>query len=150
MNKEQRWELRYVSKLDGSVKNCYPRSEEKKNAQLAICKENGIKVIHCKKLYPFNTWKNQHNFMLIANICSNRMHDMDMGEIPYSEAEYDRLQARKEQADRLFCMAGDGNSEITWLYWEDWKAAKELTETAILHRQEACIASGRPDLVQYC
>ena len=38
MKREQRWELRYVSIKDGKEKNCYPRSEEKKNEQLAICR----------------------------------------------------------------------------------------------------------------
>ena len=146
MKKETRYELRYISKKDGTEKSCYPRSEAKKNEQLALCREHGVRVIFCKKLYPFNTEKNQHNFMLIANICSNRMHDMNMGEIEYNAAEYDRLEALKEKADRLFC----AELPIAWLPWEEWTAAKELSTMAITHRQEACVAAGHPEWVAYC
>ena len=143
--KEQRWALRYVTK-HGTEKVCYPRSEEKKNENLEICKRNGLKVISCKKLYPFNTYKNQHNFELINNICFNRMHDMDMGEIEYDAEEYDRLEVMKEKAEKFFCLP----LPVAWITWEDWKEAKELSEMAIIHRQNCCIENGRPDLVMYC
>lgn len=144
--KEERWALTYVSSKDGTTKVCYPRSKEKKEEQLAICKERGIKVLSCKKLYPFSTEKNQHNFELIRNICWNTMYDMQSGEIPYDEAEYDRLEATKEKADRFFGLP----LPIAWLPYEEWSEAKELATAAIIHRQEACIRNGRPDLVQYC
>lgn len=143
--KETRYELRYVSK-SGQEKVCYPRSEEKKNSNLALCKENGIRVISCKKLYPFSMEKNQHNFELIRNICLNAMFDMDSGEVPYDKAEYDRLSALSEQAERLWCLP----LPIAWIPYETLREAKELAHMAILHRQNACIEAGRPDLVAYC
>lgn len=149
MKKEQRWEFRYVvvSAMGQEIeKVCYPKSEEQKNKNLETCKRVGYKVLSVKKMYPFNTMKNQHNFMLIANICSNRMHDMDFGDVEYDAAEYDRLDAMKEKAERLFC----AELPVAWLTWDDWKDAKELSEMAILHRQDACIEAGRPDLVKYC
>lgn len=146
MNRENRYELRYVSPVNGNVTACYPRSEEKKNENIEFCKERGIKVISCKKLYPFSTEKNQHNFEPINNICFNRMHDMESGEIEWDEAEYDRLSEMREKAERFFGLT----LPVAWLTWEDWKEAKELASMAVLHRQEACIANGRPDLVTYC
>lgn len=145
--KEQRWELEYVSLKDGSVKHCYPRSEEKKNEQLAFCKEKGIKVNHCKKLYPFNMEKNQHNFDLIHNICLNRIHDICcMGEKEQYDGELERLEEMAELTEKLFCLP----LPIAWIPWEVWKDAKEVSQMAIIHRQNACIANGRPDLVTYC
>ena len=144
--REERYALTYVSKKDGSTKVCYPRSAEKKDEQLAICKANGIKVVSCKKLYPFSTEKNQHNFMLIANICFNRIHDMENGDIPYDEAEIERLEAQKEKADRFFCL----DLPVAWLPYEEWKEAKEMATMAVIHRQEACVVNGRYDLIQYC
>jgi hypothetical protein len=143
--KETRYELRYIA-ADGKEKKCFPRSEEKKNENLAICKERGYRVVSCKKLYPFSMEKNQHNFELIRNICFNTMSDMDSGEIPYDAAEYARLSDLKDKAERCFGLP----LPIAWLPWETYKEAKELAFMAILHRQEACIANGRPDLVTYC
>lgn len=79
--RKQRWELRYQL-ADGTPKTYHPTSEEKKEQALATCKANGYRVISCKKLYPFNTEKNQHNFDLIHNICMNAIFDMDSGETP--------------------------------------------------------------------
>lgn len=146
MKREERFELQYISKKDGTRKSCFPRSAEKKEEQLRLCREHGITVISCRKLYPFSTEKNQHNFALVANICANRMHDMNMGNAPMNAAEYDRLEALKEKADRFFCL----ELPVAWLPYEEWAAAKELSNMAINHRQEACIAAGRPDLVTYC
>ena len=143
--KEQRWELRYVNK-DGVVKACYPRSKEMKDEQLYIAKERGLRVLSCKKLYPFNTYGNQHNFELINNICHNAMYDMDMGEKPYDEEEYERLSVLKDKAEKYWMLP----LPVAWLPWEDWKDAKELSQMAIIHRQNACIEAGRPDLVTYC
>lgn len=149
MMKEQRWELKYaVPSADGGrvEKTCFPRSEEQREKNLHICKDRGYAVLSCKKLYPFNMASNQHNFSLISDICFNRMHDMETGETNWDSAEYDKLQATKEKAERFFCWS----SPVAWLTWEDWKDAKELSVAAVIHRQEACIAAGRPDLVQYC
>ena len=143
--KETRFEMRYINGK-GEEKVCYPRSEEQRDANKQKCKELGYKVISCKKMYPFSTIKNQHNFELINNICFNTMHDMQSGEIPWDDAEYDRLEGMKKKAEEFFCLP----LPIAWLTWDDWKEAKELSEMAILHRQDACIANGRPDLVTYC
>ena len=147
MERTQKWELVYgVKTADGEVvKRCYPNSEEKRAKNLAICKERGYRVVSCKKLYPFSTEKNQHNFMLIANICSNRMNDMFM-EGDYNSAEYDRLEALKAKADEYFELP----LPVAWLPWDKWQEAKELASMAIEHRMSVCVENGRPDLVQYC
>ena len=144
--KEQRWALRYISQKDGTEKVCYPRSEEKKNEQLSLCKQRGITVLSCKKLYPFSTEKNQHNFELIHNICMNTLHDMETGEVEWDDAEYDRLTALKDKSEKFFCL----ELPVAWLPYDELVEAKEIAAAAVIHRQEACIRNGRPDLVSYC
>ena len=145
MKKEQRWELRYVNS-NGEERVCTPRSMEQKEENIRKCFRLGYKVLSCRKLYPFSTNKNQHNFELISNVCYNTMHDMDMGEIPYDGEEYDRLSDMKDKADRFFCY----ELPVAWVTWEEHCEMKELANMAILHRQDACIRNGRPDLVTYC
>lgn len=145
MNKESRYGLTYINGA-GEERYARLRGEEKKQEALDRCKKSGFKVISCQKLYPFSTMKNQHNFDLIANICLNRLFDMDAGDVPYDEAEYDRLRELRDKAIKFFCL----DLPVAWLPYEEWKDAKELSMMAILHRQECCIANGRPDLVTYC
>lgn len=144
--KEDRFEIRYISKKTGKEKRCVCIGKENRDKNLGICRDNELKVLSVKKLYPFNTYKNQHNFELIRNICFNTRYDMDSGEIPMDKAEYERLGKLEEKADRFFCL----ELPLAWLPWEDWKEANELAQMAIMHRQNACIANGRPDLVTYC
>ena len=145
MNKEQRWALKYEGR-DGQVKVCYPRSEAKKDEQLRVCREHGIRVISCRKLYPFSTMKNQHNFDLIHTLVMIDLYDIWSGDKKVSDAEYSRLEDLRDKSERFFSL----ELPVAWLEWEDWKEAHELSQMAILHRQEACIANGRPDLVTYC
>ena len=132
MKREERFELIYIGK-DGAEKRCYPRSNTKKEENIRICEENGLKVVSCRKLYPFSTMRNQHNFELIANICSNTLYDMDMGVIPMNEAEFDRLQKTRDQAEKYFTY----DLPIAWVPWEEYKEMKELATAAICHRDEA-------------
>lgn len=142
---EERYAFRYLSK-DGREKVCYPRSKEKRDENYAYCKAHGVTVVSCQKLYPFSTEKNQHNFGLIHDICFNTMYDMESGEVPMDKAEYERLSDLKDRAERFFCLP----LPIAWLPWEEYRDAKEIAQMAILHRQNACIENGRPDLVAYC
>lgn len=147
--KEERYEFKYaVPTAEGneSIKTIYPRSKSRIEENKAACKKHGYRFISVKKLYPFNTYKNQHNFELIYNICFCNLNDMEIGEKPMDRAEYDRLYELKEKAEQFFCLP----LPVAWLPWEDWKDAKELAEMAILHRQNACIEAGRYDLVALC
>lgn len=150
MEREQRWEIKYemLKGTEWVQRKCYPRTAEKRDESIEILKsKDNYRLISCQKMYPFDMWNNQHNFELISNICYNRMRDMEDNEIPFDHAEYDRLDALKEKADRLFMMM---TGPITWLVWDDLKDAKELSMMAVNHRMNACIENGRPDLVQYC
>ena len=142
--KEERYCITYISKKDGSEKKCYPRSTEKKDEQLSICREREIRVLKCEKLYPFNTYKNQHNFELIHNIAMIAIYEMRDGERSWDE--YDRMEELKEKSEKFFC----AELPIAWVPYSEWKEMKELSEMAIMHRQDACIANGRPELVSLC
>lgn len=144
--KEERWEIRYISKNDGIEKACYPRSKEKKEEQLAIAKEQGVKIVSCKKLYPFSMERNQHNFELIKNRCRNIINDMLMGDVPYNEAEINRLSDLADKADNYWGY----ELPVAWVPWEELREMKELSTMAINWRMDRCIEKGRPDLIQYC
>ena len=140
MKREERYALTYINGK-GETKVCYPRSTETKDVNLRICKEHGYKVVSCKKLYPFNTYRNQHNFELIANICYNTMWDMNNGEIPYNEAEYDRLYETRTKAEKYFCY----DLPVAWVPWEEYKEMKELAAAAVCHRDAACARAREHD-----
>ena len=150
MNREQRWEQRYaVPTANGNWKEkvVYPKSEEQRDSNKKKCEALGYRYISCKKLYPFSTNKNQHNFELISNICYNRIHDICvMGEDEAYDGELDRLEALKEKAEKYFLYP----LPVAWVTYEDLREMKELSNMAIMHRQEACIRAGRPELVTYC
>lgn len=143
MNRETWYELRYDRKGEERVVRF---RENHKAGNLQACKERGFKVISCRKLYPFNTMKNQHNFELIYNICWNRIYDMEAGDEPWDDAVYDELEARKERASYFFRLP----LPVAWLPYEEWQEATEMATAAVLHRQDACIKAGRPDLVSLC
>ena len=134
MKREDRYELRYISLKTGEEKCCDPRSKAKRDEQLAICKERGIKVISCKKLYPFNTMNNQHNFQLIYNICFNEMTDMQDGTEPMNTIEYEKLSARRDKAGEYMC----ADLPVAWVPWETYIDMKEMALAAECHRDEAC------------
>lgn len=144
MTRVNKYELRYVA--NGQEKVIRFDGDDKKQKNLDACKRNGYRVVSCKKLYPFSTINNQHNFDLIHSICFNTMHDMESGDIEWNDAEYERLMDMRQKAEEFFTLP----LPVAWLTWEDYKDAKELAETAIMHRQDACIRNGRPDLVTYC
>ena len=90
--------------------------------------------------------KNQHNFDLINSIVKNELYDIWNGDKKVSNEEYERLEHLAERAEYFFCQP----LPIAWLTWEEWKEANEMAQNAIIHRQNACIENGRPDLVKYC
>lgn len=150
MRHENRFEIRYkIPTVAGAMREKSIRviGEEKRDDIIRQIREHGYQLISRKKLYPFNCYRNQHNFELIYNICRNRMDDMRDDVIPWDGAEYDRLESMAERAGKYFCMGCD---PMTYVPYEVWMDMKELSEMAILHRQDACIANGRPDLVMYC
>ena len=131
--REERYEFTYITVM-GKQKTEVVRSKARLENCKQTCAELGYKVVRTRKLYPFSTMKNQHNFALIANICYNTMHDMQDGEIPWNDAEYDKLAATREKAEEYFCY----DLPVAWVPWETYKEMKELSVAAICHRDRAC------------
>ena len=133
-------------KPDGEETYRHVTGKDKRDEVKQMLKDKGNTIISCKKLYPFSTNKNQHNFELIRNVCMNRIYDIDAGEPMTDEHELERLYAIKEKADKYWGL----ELPVAWLPWEELQEAKELCVGAIEHRANACIEAGRPDLVKYC
>lgn len=143
--KEDKWEFKY-RRSDGVCRVVYPKTKEQIAKNKEICKDKGYEVVSVKKLYPISTMKNQHNFGLIHNIAWNELWDIEHGEKKGTDEDIERLEKLIDRSGEFMSLP----LPVAWLPWEDWKEAKEMYESAIIHRQEACIANGRPDLVTYC
>lgn len=98
------------------------------------------------KLYPFSTWKNQHNFMLVSTACKNAMSAMESGEVPFDGAEYDRLEALADKADRFFVL----ELPVAWLTGKEYGEAAKLVAMATEHRVAKNVAAGNLSRLQYC
>ena len=142
--KVEHFRIRY--EFNGEEHACRVDGKDARDAKKQALKDKGAKIISCRKLYPFSTEKNQHNFELIRNICMNRIYDMDSGDIPYDAEEMKRLYEIKAKADKYWCLP----LPVAWLEWEEYEEARELVVGAREHRANACIENGRPDLVKYC
>lgn len=147
--REDRWEFRYsIPHDDGTCedKTCYPKSKEQIEKNKDFCQSHGYEVISINKLYPFSTMKNQHNFDLIHTLVMIDLYEIWEGQKQVSDEEYQRLEHLRDLSERFFSLP----LPVAWLTWDDWKKAHELAQQAIIHRQNACIENGRPDLVTYC
>lgn len=144
MDRENKYKIIYIK--NGEEKTCICSGDESKERNLETCKRNNYKVVSCRKLYPFSTIKNQHNFELIHNIAMCELYEIWRDEKKVSDEEYERLNNLKERTEYFFCLP----LPVAWLPYEEWKEAKEISQSAIFHRQEACVKNGRPDLVTYC
>lgn len=133
MMREERFEFTYINSM-GKQKTEVAHSRKRLDDCLKTCEELGYKVVRTRKLYPFSTMRNQHNFALIANICYNTMWDMDNGEIPFNRDEYDKLAETREKAEKYFCY----ELPVAWVPWETYKEMKEISTAAICHRDRAC------------
>lgn len=149
MTRQDHFEITYGIPKDGSetIKSIQVTGAEKRDEIKAKIAKYGYRFVSCVKLYPFNMMNNQHNFFLIYNICYNRMDDMETGEIPYDADEYDALEKRRDKAGKFMTM---GCAPVVWVPYDTWKDMKEMSTAAIIHRQNACIENGRPDLVTHC
>ena len=149
----EKWEFHYLAPTSGGTRVemiCYPKSRTQIEANKQKCRElahKGYEFLWCKKLYPASYEKHGHDLELVRNRTFNLMHSMDLGEIPFNEKEYARLEQLNSTATHLLELCTD---PITWLLWEDWKQFKDLTFVAYNIRADACEKCGRHDLVQYC
>ena len=143
MKREERYQVIFRGK------KYLVRGKENLDNFLRDCEYKGIDTkseVKVVKLYPLSMERNQHNFMLIANICSNMMHDMEMGEVEWDEKEYDRLSDLKAEADRYFCL----DLPVAWVDGKTYGRCRELITMAVEHRVAKCIEAGHLNYVQYC
>lgn len=143
--KTEKWLVKFEDPT-GEVKSFYVSSKQVIESHKKYYSAHGFKFLSVTKLYPFSTQKNQHNFELIFNVCSNQLHDNRMGEVKLSEEEVKELCSLRKKADEFRSLA----LPVAWLPWETWKQAKEVSEMARAHRINACIAAGNTKYLQYC
>lgn len=142
-NRQNRYKITFETREQKQA-YVYPIGEEQKAEFIEKIKRNNRRIISCQKLYPINMEKHQHDFGLISNICFCRMDDMRMGEVPYDEKEYSKLEKIKEDADEFSTRYGMFNSPIGWFTGAEYARAKELIAWAQNHRMDACERAGIP------
>lgn len=146
MERECRFVIEYISPITGEITKCYPMSVDSKNKCLETNKRKGIETISVKRLYPFSTVKNQHNFDLIISMCYNMMCEMERGEREWDDDVYEALSEMRQDAQECFQLP----LPVAWLPYEQLHKAKDLVMIATSRREAACIENGRLDLLKYC
>ena len=103
------------------------------------------------KMYPFSTEKHAHDIEFYSNRLYNTMVDMETGEIPYDEEQYNRIHDMYygELRELRNCMAGMCGRPV-YLTGKQIALAKKIVAWASGTRAATCIAKGRYDLVKYC
>lgn len=136
---EEHYKIVY-RRRDGSYRTVYAKSQAQKDAIILEVKRKGGWVTKVTKLYPFNTSKHQHDFQHIADMCFNKMYDMEMGDIEWDRKVYDELSATFEKAN--YCLGLE--LPIAWVEYEVYKDCKELATASIMHRDHVCAMHGIP------
>lgn len=77
------------------------------------------------KKYPFNVEKHAHDLEFQSNRAFCIMHDMESGEIPFDESEYDRLETLRN--DLQDAMVYFNEYPISFLPGKQYGVAKAAT-----------------------
>ena len=79
------------------------------------------------KTYPFSVQKHAHDIDFARNRAKNILHDMEMGEIPHTEEEYDKLCDKIERLTELVLAIMDSrDGKIAYLTGPQIGLAKEM------------------------
>lgn len=137
--REEHYKIVY-RRTDGTYKTIYPNSQAKREECIAKIHGLGYRVTKNVKLYPFNTEKHQHDFQHVADMCFNKMYEMERGEIEWDRKVYDELSDTFEKANYCFGL----ELPIAWVEYDVYKDCKELATASIMHRDHACAMHGIP------
>ena len=129
---ENRYELRYISNKDGKEKRFVCLGDKKKDESVKKCKDNGVKVVSVKKLYPVSE-------RIEFGLESMYEHARYMMECEYADGnitdeEYDFWESIAEECGNLM--------HSGWLPGKEYGRAKELTIEREWIRYNRCLAAG--------
>lgn len=87
-------------------------------------KEN--RGVHNYNRYPFSMQKHAHDIEFRKNRIFNEMHDMEMGEIPWDEEIYNKMEALLDKLkDLLDAVLNSRDGKVSFLTGPQIKLAKE-------------------------
>jgi len=80
-----------------------------------------------QRLYPFSMQKHAHDIEFMCNRVRNIMYDMEAGDIPYNEKEYDKLEEKFDKLTALLSsvLSNSRDGRISWLTGPEIALAKE-------------------------
>lgn len=103
------------------------------------------------KKYPFSVQKHAHDIEYRKNKVWNTLRDMESGEIPWDDKEYDRLQDLLDQLRGLLDVVQfGGNGYVVYLTGKQIGLAKECVAWASESRANSLIAAGKAQYLKYC
>lgn len=102
------------------------------------------------KRYPFSVQKHAHDIEFRMNRCFNILHDMQVGEIPWNDAEYERIDKLHDELQALLdSVMWNGDGRVAWLTGKEISLAKETVIWASETRAATLIANGKTQYLQY-
>lgn len=104
-----------------------------------------------QKLYPFSVQKHAHDIEYRKNRVWLTMRDMESGEIPWDDAQYDKLESELEALRDLYdAVIFGGNGRIAYLTGKQIGLAKECVAWASNSRASHLVEAGKTQYLQYC
>lgn len=103
------------------------------------------------KYYPFSVQKHAHSIEYRRNRVFCEMRDMEYGETPWNEKQYDQLCELHDQlTDLLEAVLNSRDGRIAYLTGKQIGLAKETVAWASNSRAESLIRAGKTQYLQYC
>lgn len=105
-----------------------------------------------EKTYYFSVRKHAHDIEFYRNRLWNTMHDMEVGNIPWNQERYDRIEKMYYgELEELHDMMWASRDGITvQLTGKQIALAKKIVFWASEQRAGACIRAGKYEYLQYC
>ena len=104
-----------------------------------------------EKKYPFSVQKHAHDIEYRKNKIWIAMRDMESGEIPWDENQYDKMERELDElSDLLDAVLFGGNGRIAYLTGKQIGLAKECVAWASCSRADILIENGKTEYLKYC
>lgn len=105
-----------------------------------------------EKMYPFSIAKHAHDIEFYYNKLYNTMRDMESGEIPMDEKEYESIYNfyHGELQELYEMMFNSRDGRIVYLTGKQIGLAKQVVQWASNTRYNTQIAHGNYKNLQYC
>lgn len=104
-----------------------------------------------EKKYPFSVQKHAHDIEFRKNRVWLILREMESGDIPWDERQYDMLQDHMEELEALLdAVLFGGDGRIVYLTGKQIGLAKDCIAWASGVRANSLIEAGKTEWLKYC